>query len=161
MKWETKTRGRELPGMEALSFTVLVAHGGVGVAIAGCGGRRWFSFFSPLLRCAVFFLCFLFPCQRCSCLSVVASWRCCWCWRCSWWRRRGRLAVVRGGLCFSFSVFSSFSSCLLLVLLSLFSLYFSLRFSFFSLFSYVPLSVFFFLLFPHWFFSSFSPPCIF
>jgi len=66
-KWETKTRGRELPGMEALSFTVLVAHGGVGVAAAGYGGRRWFSFFSPLLRCAVFFLCFFFV------SSVLAS----------------------------------------------------------------------------------------
>jgi len=57
-KWETKTRGRELPGMEALSFTVLVAHGCIGVAIAGYSGRHWFSFFSPLLRCDVFFLCF-------------------------------------------------------------------------------------------------------
>jgi hypothetical protein len=56
MKWETKTRGGELPGMEALSFTVLVAHDGVGVAVAGYGGRRWFSFFSPLLRCVVFCL---------------------------------------------------------------------------------------------------------
>jgi len=37
---ETETGGRELPGMEALSFTVLVAHGGVGVATTGCGGRR-------------------------------------------------------------------------------------------------------------------------
>jgi len=61
MKWETKTRGRELPGMEALWFTVLVAHGGVVVAAAGCGGRCWFSFLSPLLRCAVFFLYFSFP----------------------------------------------------------------------------------------------------
>jgi hypothetical protein len=61
MKWETKTRGRELPGMEALSFMVLVAHGGVGVAAADCGGKHWFSFFSSLLWCVVFFLCFLFP----------------------------------------------------------------------------------------------------
>jgi len=40
MKWETKMRGRELPGMEALWFTVLVAHGSVVIAAAGCGGRR-------------------------------------------------------------------------------------------------------------------------
>jgi hypothetical protein len=44
--------------MEALSFMVLVSNGGVGVVAAGCGGRRWFSFFFPLLSCAVFFLCF-------------------------------------------------------------------------------------------------------
>jgi hypothetical protein len=44
--------------MEALSFTVLVAHGGVGVVAADCGVRRWFSFFFPLLHCVVFFLCF-------------------------------------------------------------------------------------------------------
>jgi len=30
--------GGELPGMDALSFTVLVAHGVVGVATACCGG---------------------------------------------------------------------------------------------------------------------------
>jgi hypothetical protein len=61
MKWETKMRGRELPGMEALLFTVLVAHGGVVVAATGYCGRRCFSFFSPLLRRAVCSLCFLFP----------------------------------------------------------------------------------------------------
>jgi len=37
---------------------VLAAHGGVGVMAAGCGGRHWFSFFSLLLRCVIFFLCF-------------------------------------------------------------------------------------------------------
>jgi hypothetical protein len=40
MKWETKTRGRELPGMEALSFTMLVAHGGIVVAEASCSDRH-------------------------------------------------------------------------------------------------------------------------
>ena len=34
---------------------MLVAHGGVDVAATGCGGRRWSSFFFPLLRCAFFF----------------------------------------------------------------------------------------------------------
>jgi hypothetical protein len=61
MKWATKTRGRELPGMEALLFTVLVAHGGVVVAATGCGGRHCFSFFSPLLHRAICSLYFLFP----------------------------------------------------------------------------------------------------
>jgi len=37
---------------------VLVAHGGVGVAATGYGGRRLSSFFFPLLRCAIFFPCF-------------------------------------------------------------------------------------------------------
>ena len=55
--------------MEALSFTVLVAHGGVGVATAGYGGRRWFSFFSPLFRGVVFFLFFFGPPVN----SVLAS----------------------------------------------------------------------------------------
>jgi hypothetical protein len=59
MKLETKTRGIGLPGMEALSFTMLVDHGGVGVAAAGCGGKRcFFFFFSPLFRFASVFLCF-------------------------------------------------------------------------------------------------------
>jgi len=40
MQWEIKMRGRELPGMEVFSFTVLLAHGGVIIAAAGCGGRR-------------------------------------------------------------------------------------------------------------------------
>jgi hypothetical protein len=48
MKLETKTRGIRLPGMEALSFMVLVAQGGAGVVAAGCGGKRCFFFFSPL-----------------------------------------------------------------------------------------------------------------
>jgi len=59
MKLETKTRGIGLPGMEALSFTMLVDHGGVGVAAAGCGGKRcFFFFFSPLFQFASVFLCF-------------------------------------------------------------------------------------------------------
>ena len=58
MKLETNTRGIGLPGMEALSFTVLVAHGGVGVAAAGCGGKRCFFFFSPLFWFVSVFLCF-------------------------------------------------------------------------------------------------------
>jgi hypothetical protein len=33
--------------------------GGVVVAVDGCGGRRWFFLFSPLLR-YLFFLCFSF-----------------------------------------------------------------------------------------------------
>jgi hypothetical protein len=132
MKWETKMRGRELPRMEALSFMVLVAHGGIVVMEAGCGDRHWFSFFSPLLHRV-----FHSPYQQCSCLSAVASWRCCW------WRRRGRLVVVRGGRCFCFSVFSSSSSCLLLVLLSV--LFFLL------FFVHSPLSLFSFI------FSFFSP----
>jgi len=39
---------------------------------------------------------FHFSRQQCSCLSAVASWRCCWL------RRRGRWVVVSGGRSFSF-----------------------------------------------------------
>jgi len=37
---------------------VFVAHGGIGVATTYYGGRHWFSFFSLLFCCDVFFLCF-------------------------------------------------------------------------------------------------------
>jgi hypothetical protein len=150
MKWETKTRERELPGMEALSFTVLVAHNGVGVAVAGYGGRHWFSFFSPLFRCVIFFLCFLFPCQQCSCLSR---------WLCGgdvgvssvvgggkeedwWWYAKDAALVslyflfLPPAFCWCFSLLFVFF-CLFFVHSSL-SL--SLSFSFFFLFSSVPLS---------------------
>jgi hypothetical protein len=60
MKLETKTRGIGLPGMEALSFTMSVAHGGIGVATTGCGGKHCFLFFYPLFRFASVFLFFLF-----------------------------------------------------------------------------------------------------
>jgi hypothetical protein len=145
MKWETKTRGGELPGMEALSFTVLVAHDGVGVAVAGYGGRRWFSFFSPLLRCVVFFLCFLFPlstvflplCSGFVKVLLVAvkrktgdgTWRTLLRFLCIFFFFL--LPSTRASLCFLF-----FSS----VHCSLSSFSFSLSFSFFYLFSLVPLS---------------------
>jgi hypothetical protein len=58
MKLETKTRGIGLPGMEALSFTMSVAHGGIGVATTGCGGKHCFLFFYPLFRFASVFLFF-------------------------------------------------------------------------------------------------------
>jgi hypothetical protein len=119
MKWETKTRGRELPGMEALSFTVLVPHSGVGVAAVGC--VEDVDSPSSLLCFAMLSSSFVFcsPCQRCSYLSAVASCRCCW------WQGRERLAVVRRGRCFGFSVFTSSSSCLLIVVRSLSSLFIS------------------------------------
>jgi len=138
MKQETKTRGRELPGMEALSFTVLVAHDGVGVATTGCGGRHWFSFFFPLLRCAIFFLCFFVPLLTvflplCSnfvavrlvlVVSLVAT------------KRRTGRGTWRMLLRF-FSVFFSSCSCLLLVFL--FSIHSTLS---------LPLLAFFFFFFP-------------
>jgi hypothetical protein len=65
MKWETKTRGRELHGMEALLFMVLVAHDGIVVAAASCAARLCFSFLFPLLCRAVCSFCFSFP------LSIV------------------------------------------------------------------------------------------
>jgi hypothetical protein len=58
MKLETKTRGIGLPGMEALSFTMSVAHGGIGVPTTGCGGKHCFLFFYPLFRFASVFLFF-------------------------------------------------------------------------------------------------------
>jgi hypothetical protein len=170
--------------MESLSFTVLVAHGGVGVVAAGYGGRHWFSFFSPLFRCIVFFLCFFVPSVNSvlaslggfvevmlvlAVLLVAAK------------RKTGGgtlrtllqflcifffflLPSTGASLCFSFfSVRSSFTP-----------LSRSLSFSFFFLFSSVPLSQFFFSvplsllsspLFPlslsSWRPSSFSktPPC--
>jgi len=96
---------------------------------------------------------FCFPCQQCSCLSAVASWRCCW------WRRRGRREVVRGRRCFGFSVFSSSFSCLLLVLLFFVH---STLFPGFSL-CFSPLSLCFHVHHLFCFFSLslvFSPPCI-
>jgi hypothetical protein len=157
MKWETKKRGRELPGMEALSFTVLVAHNGVGVVAADCGGRRWFSFFSPLLRCAVFFLCFLFPLSTvflplCSgfvvvlLVQVVAAKR----------KTGGGLRRTLLRLLCIFFFFLLPSVCASFTLLSL-SLLDFLSFPYSPLFP----SLSFFLFFPHWFFSSSSPPCFF
>jgi len=118
---------------------VLVAHGGVGVATIGCGGRRWFSFFFPLLRCAIFFLCFFVPLLTvflplCSnfvavrlvlVVSPVAT------------KRRTGRCTQRMLLQF-FSVFSSSCSCLLLVFL----------FSVHSTLSLPLLAFFFSLLFP-------------
>jgi len=90
MKLETNTRGIGLPGMEALSFTVLVAHGGVGVAAAGCGGKRCFFFFSPLFWFVSVFLCFFLftllslflsfvhsPLFFCFCSPLSAFFSCC------------------------------------------------------------------------------------
>jgi len=44
--------------MEALSFTMPVAHGGIGVAATGCGGKHCFLFFYPLFWFASVFLFF-------------------------------------------------------------------------------------------------------
>jgi len=44
--------------MEALPFTMPMAHGGVGVAETGCGGKHYFLSFSPLFWFASVFLCF-------------------------------------------------------------------------------------------------------
>jgi len=102
--------------MEALSFTVLVAHGGVGVAAAGCGCssssllflRCFFSLFLlfPLLLFVSFVpsssLCFFCSlCQQCSSLSAAASWRC---W---WWRPGEWLGRWSAFLPFLLCVFSS------------------------------------------------------
>jgi hypothetical protein len=84
MKLETKTRGIGLPGMEALSFTMPVAHGGIGVAATGCGGKHCFLFFYPLFWFASVFLFFfvhsplslfffLFPSVLLSLLSSLAA----------------------------------------------------------------------------------------
>ena len=118
--------------MEALSFTVLVPHSGVGVAAVGCvedvDSPSSLLCFAMLSSSSVF----CSPCQRCSCLSAVASCRCCW------WQGRERLAVVRRG--------PASASLYLLLLHPAFWLWFvhsplslSLSFSFFSLlFSSIP-----------------------
>jgi hypothetical protein len=54
-----------------------VGRGGAVVMVDGCGGRRWFFFFSPLLRC-FFFLCFSFVLSTIFFPLYVGLGRCSW-----------------------------------------------------------------------------------
>jgi hypothetical protein len=123
------------------------AHGGVVVAAAGCGGRRCFSFFSPMLRRAVCFLCFSFPLSTVSlplCRDFVAVRLVLAVPLVEEKRRTGRgtrRTLLRILCIFFFYLLPSAGASFLR---SLYSLSFSLSLSFFSLPLCSPISVFFF-----------------